>query len=78
MTNRISEMRRRSAQMSAAEFEQGRGERERAIEAVCAELGIPSTAGARRAAVTDRVEAAYRQGWRQPLYLVDAGLGAPR
>lgn len=76
MKDRIAEARRRAVQMSAAEFERGRGMREEAVDAVCTELGIPAGAAARRAAVADRVEAAYRMGRRQPLYLVDAGLGA--
>jgi hypothetical protein len=53
-----------------------RAEMERAIEAVCEELGLGSGEQARRKAVEERVVAAFRHGRRQPLYLVDAGLGA--
>jgi hypothetical protein len=45
------------------------------IDAVCSELGIPK--GPEREAVARRVLAAYQTGRRQPLNLVDAGLGAP-
>lgn len=45
-----------------------------AIDAVCGELGIPK--GPEREAVARRVLAAYETGRRQPLNLVDAGLGA--
>jgi len=46
---------------------------EGAIDAVCGELGIPRGPG--REAVARRVLAAYQTGRRQPLNLVDAGLG---
>lgn len=44
-----------------------------AIDAVCVELGIPK--GPARETVARRVIAAYQTGRRQPLNLVDAGLG---
>lgn len=44
-----------------------------AIDAVCGELGIRQ--GPEREAVARRVFAAYETGRRQPLNLVDAGLG---
>ena len=44
-----------------------------AIDAVCGELGIAM--GPERDAVARRVMAAYQTGRRQPLNLVDAGLG---
>jgi hypothetical protein len=46
-----------------------------AIEAVCAELGLEDGERARRRAVRERIVEAYRLGRRQPLNLVDAGLG---
>ena len=46
-----------------------------AIDAVCGELGIAT--GPQRDAVARRVMAAYETGRRQPLNLVDAGLGSP-
>lgn len=56
------------------------GPRERAevndaVAAVCAELGLKKSEHERRRAVKERVLDAYRHGRRQPLYLVDAGLG---
>jgi hypothetical protein len=53
-----------------------RAEMELAIEAVCAELGLGKGENGRRKAVEERIMAAFRHGRRQPLYLVDAGLGA--
>ena len=47
----------------------------RALEAVCNELGIARFEKKRREAVAKRIEAAWRTGRREPLYLVDAGLG---
>jgi hypothetical protein len=45
-----------------------------AIDAVCGELGFGK--GPQREAVARRVMAAYETGRRQPLNLVDAGLGS--
>jgi len=45
-----------------------------AIEAVCNELGIARFEIKRREAVAKRIEAAWKVGRVQPLYLVDAGL----
>jgi hypothetical protein len=45
------------------------------IDAVCSELGI-AKGRPEREAVARRVLAAYETGRRQPLNLVDAGLGA--
>ena len=47
----------------------------RALEAVCNELGIARFETKRRNVVAQRIEAAWRTGRRQPLYLVAAGLG---
>ena len=44
------------------------------VEAVCDELGIPGRERARRAAVEERILAAWHRGPRQPLDLVQAGL----
>jgi hypothetical protein len=46
-----------------------------AIDAVCGELGIARNSTAQREMVAKRVMAAYAKGRRQPLNLVDAGLG---
>lgn len=46
------------------------------VDAVCDELGIALREKARRAAVEERVLSAWRNGPRQPLDLVQAGLGA--
>lgn len=46
-----------------------------AIDAVCSELGI-AKGRPERDVVARRVMAAYNTGRRQPLNLVDAGLGA--
>ena len=46
-----------------------------ALDAVCNELGIARFERARREAVAKRIEAAWKNGRTQPLYLVDAGLG---
>jgi hypothetical protein len=51
-----------------------RAEMQRAIEAVCAELGLAKGERDRRRAVRERIVEAYRLGRRQPLNLVDAGL----
>lgn len=45
-----------------------------AVDAVCDELGIRDRRG--RALIARRVAEAYARGRRQPLNLVDAGLGA--
>lgn len=45
-----------------------------AVDAVCDELGITDRRG--RALIARRVNEAYRRGPRQPLNLVQAGLGA--
>lgn len=45
------------------------------VDAVCGELGIARGSTARREAVARRVMAAYDTGRRQPLNLVQAGLG---
>ena len=52
-----------------------RAEMKLAIDAVCAELGLKKNEHERRRAVRERVIEAYRHGRRQPLNLVDAGLG---
>jgi len=52
-----------------------RAEMKQAIDAVCAELGLKKSELDRRHAVRQRVIDAYRDGRRQPLNLVDAGLG---
>ncbi|NMG40612.1 hypothetical protein GRZ55_15305 [Chelativorans sp. ZYF759] len=52
-----------------------RAEVKSAVDAVCAELGLAKSEHARRRAVKERVIDAYIHGRRQPLYLVDAGLG---
>ena len=46
-----------------------------AIDAVCGELGITDGSTAEREAVARRIMAAYDTGRRQPLNLVNAGLG---
>ncbi len=48
------------------------------VDAVCAELGLSQREIARRTAVAERVEAAFRRGCSQPLYLVNAGLSETR
>lgn len=48
------------------------------VDAVCAELGVTGREIARRTAVAQRVEAAFRRGRSQPLYLVHAGLSETR
>lgn len=47
-----------------------------ALDAVCAELGIDYDEHDLRDAIAQGMEAAWRHGRTQPLYLVDAGLGA--
>ncbi len=49
-------------------------EMSRAAEAVWQELGLRAQEKARRRAVEERIISAFRDGRRQPLYLVDAGL----
>lgn len=44
------------------------------VDAVCDELGIAGRERARRAAVEERILAAWNRGPRQPLDLVRAGL----
>lgn len=45
------------------------------VEAVCSELGVSTRERARRAVIEQRVLVAYKRGPRQPLDLVQAGLG---
>lgn len=47
-----------------------------ALDAVCAELGIDCDEHDLRDAIAQSIEAAWSHGRTQPLYLVDAGLGA--
>jgi len=47
-----------------------------ALDAVCAELGIDCDEHDLRDAIAQGMEAAWRHGRTQPLYLVNAGLGA--
>lgn len=53
-----------------------RGEIERAIEAVCAELGFGPSRETSRAKVADGIVNTWRNGRRHPLNLVNAGLNA--
>jgi hypothetical protein len=53
-----------------------RDEMRSVIDTVCDELGISPAERARRVAVARRVADAYRDGYRQPLNLVHAGLEA--
>ena len=53
-----------------------RAEIERAIEAVCAELGLVRRADARRARIASGIASTWRDGRRLPLNLVNAGLDA--
>jgi hypothetical protein len=63
---------KRDLTLDAAE----RAEIERAIDAVCAELGLGTRKGERRARVTLGIASTWRQGRRLPLNLVSAGLDA--
>jgi len=53
-----------------------RAEIERAIEAVCAEVGLGSRPEERRARIAFRIASTWRNGRRLPLNLVSAGLDA--
>lgn len=53
-----------------------RAEIERAIEAVCAELGPSACPDERRARVASGIASTWRDGRRLPLNLVSAGLDA--
>jgi hypothetical protein len=53
-----------------------RAEIERAIEAVCAELGLGQRPDERRARITSGITSTWRDGRRQPLNLVSAGFEA--
>lgn len=46
------------------------------LDAVCEELGVSSREHARRARIGKSIAVAYERGPRQPLDLVQAGLGA--
>lgn len=54
----------------------GRAEIERAIEAVCWELGFDALRDERRARVASGITSTWRDGRRLPLNLVNAGLDA--
>lgn len=53
-----------------------RAEMKQAIDAVCDELGVTPEEQRRREAIARNIVAAYRDGRRLPLNLVDAGLRA--
>ncbi|MDQ6436522.1 hypothetical protein RB623_20930 [Mesorhizobium sp. LHD-90] len=53
-----------------------RAEIERAIEAVCAELGLGASVDERRTRIAFGIKSTWRDGRRLPLNLVSAGLDA--
>ena len=53
-----------------------REEIERAVEAVCAELGLVLRADARRERIASGITSTWRDGRRLPLNLVNAGFDA--
>ncbi len=53
-----------------------RAEIERAVEAVCSELGLVLRADARRERIASGITSTWRDGRRLPLNLVNAGLDA--
>ncbi len=53
-----------------------RAEIERAIEAVCAELGLSERPDERRRRIASGIASTWRDGRRLPLNLVNAGLDA--
>lgn len=53
-----------------------KAEIERAIEAVCAELGLGGRADERRVRIASGIASTWRDGRRLPLNLVNAGLDA--